>query len=45
MRLLHTSEGKMDKAKGRSEDLADHVGNGADKVSDATKGVKDSMKK
>src|SRR6185312_5375461 len=25
MRLLHTAEGKMDKAKGHAEDLADHV--------------------
>ena len=37
--------GKMDKAKGHAEDLADRVSKGADKVSDAAKGVKDSLKK
>ena len=39
------AEGKMDKAKGHAEDMADRMSKGADKVSDAAKGVKDSLKK
>jgi len=39
------AEGKMDKAKGHAEDLADRLSKGADKVSDAAKGVQDSLKK
>ena len=39
------AEGKMDKAKGHAEDVADSVDKGAHKVSDAAKGVKDSLKK
>lgn len=39
------AEGKTDKAKGHAEDMADRVRKGADKVSDAAKGVKDSLKK
>ena len=38
-------EGKTDKAKGHAEDIADRMSKGADKVSDAAKGVKDSLKK
>jgi hypothetical protein len=44
MRLRHTAEGKMGKAKGHAEDLADHVSKGADKVSNAAKGVKAGRK-
>jgi uncharacterized protein YjbJ (UPF0337 family) len=39
------AEGKTDKAKGHAEDMADRMSKGADKVSDAAKGVKDSLKK
>jgi uncharacterized protein YjbJ (UPF0337 family) len=39
------AEGKMDKAKGHAEDMADRVDKGADNVSEAAKGVKDSLKK
>lgn len=39
------AEGKMDKAKGHAEDLANRVGKGAEKVREAAKGVKDSLKK
>jgi uncharacterized protein YjbJ (UPF0337 family) len=39
------AEGKMDKAKGHAEDLADRVDKGAKKVGQAAKGVKDSLKK
>jgi len=39
------AEGKMDKAKGHAEDMADRVSKGAHKVSEAAKGVKDSLKK
>jgi uncharacterized protein YjbJ (UPF0337 family) len=39
------AEGKTDKAKGHAEDMADRISKGADKVSDAAKGVKDSLKK
>ena len=39
------AEGKTDKSKGHAEDIADHMSKGADKVSDAAKGVKDSLKK
>ena len=39
------AEGKTDKAKGHAEDRADRMSKGADKVSDAAKGVKDSLKK
>ena len=39
------AEGKTDKAKGHAEDLADRVSKGSQKVSDAAKGVKDSLKK
>ena len=39
------SEGKMDKAKGHAEDMADRMSKGANKVSDAAKGVTDSLKK
>jgi uncharacterized protein YjbJ (UPF0337 family) len=39
------AEGKMDKAKGHAEDMADRVDKGAHKVSEAAKGVKDSLKK
>jgi uncharacterized protein YjbJ (UPF0337 family) len=39
------AEGKTDKAKGHAADVADRVSKGADKVSDAAKGVKDSLKK
>ncbi len=39
------AEGKTDKAKGHAEDIADRMSKGADKVSDAAKGVKDSLKK
>ena len=39
------AEGKTDKAKGHAEDMADSVSKGADQVSDAAKGVKDSLKK
>jgi len=38
------AEGKMDKAKGHAEDLADHLDKGAHKVGEAAKGVKDSLK-
>jgi uncharacterized protein YjbJ (UPF0337 family) len=39
------AEGKTDKAKGRAEDIADRVSKGALRVSEAAKGVKDSLKK
>ena len=39
------AEGKTDKAKGHAEDMADRVSKGADQVSAAAKGVKDSLKK
>ena len=39
------AEGKTDKAKGHAEDMADRMSKGADKISDAAKGVKDSLKK
>ena len=39
------AEGKRDKAKGHAEDVADRVQKGAHKVSEAAKGVKDSLKK
>jgi uncharacterized protein YjbJ (UPF0337 family) len=39
------AEGKMDKAKGHAEDMADRVDNGAHKVSEAAKGIKDSLKR
>jgi uncharacterized protein YjbJ (UPF0337 family) len=39
------AEGKTDKAKGHAEDMAAGVSKGANKVSDAAKGVKDSLKK
>jgi uncharacterized protein YjbJ (UPF0337 family) len=39
------AEGKTDKAKGHAEDMADRISKGADKVSDAAKGMKDSLKK
>ena len=39
------AEGKTDKAKGDAEDMADRMSKGTDKVSDAAKGVKDSLKK
>jgi len=39
------AEGKMDKAKGHAEDMVDRMGEGANKVGDAAKGVKDSLKK
>ena len=39
------AEGKMDKAKGHAKDRADRVSKGAHKVSEAAKGVKDSLKK
>jgi uncharacterized protein YjbJ (UPF0337 family) len=39
------AEGKTDKAKGHAQDMADRVSKGANKVSDAAKGVKDSLKK
>jgi uncharacterized protein YjbJ (UPF0337 family) len=39
------AEGKMDKAKGHAEDMADRVGKAVHKVSEAAKGVKDSLKK
>ena len=39
------AEGKTDKAKGHAKDIADRVSKGVDKVSDAAKGVKDSLKK
>ena len=39
------AEGKMDKAKSHAEDVADSVSEGANKVSDAAQGVKDSLKK
>lgn len=39
------AEGKTDKAKGHAEDMVDRVGAGADKVSEAAKGVNDSLKK
>ena len=39
------AEGKTDKAKGHAEDIADRMSKGADKVSDAAKGMKDSLKK
>jgi len=38
-------EGKMDKAKGHAEDMADRVDKGAHKVSEAAKGIKDSLKR
>ncbi len=38
------AEGKMDKAKGKAEDLAENISRGAQKVSHAAKGVKDSLK-
>jgi uncharacterized protein YjbJ (UPF0337 family) len=37
------AEGKM--AKGHAEDMADRVDKGAHKVSEAAKGIKDSLKK
>ena len=37
--------GTMDKAKGDAEDMADRVDKGAHKVSEAAKGIKDSLKK
>ena len=39
------AEGKTDKAKGRAEGLAERRSKGAEKVNDAAKGVKDSLKK
>ena len=39
------AEGKTDRAKGHAEDIADRVSKDAQKVSDAAKGVKDSLKK
>jgi uncharacterized protein YjbJ (UPF0337 family) len=39
------AEGKTDKAKGHAEDMAGRMSKGADKVSNAAKGVKDSLKK
>jgi uncharacterized protein YjbJ (UPF0337 family) len=39
------AEGKMDKVKGHAEDVADRVDRDAHKVSEAAKGVKDSLKK
>lgn len=39
------AEGKMDKAKGHAQDAADSVDKGAHKVSEAARGVKDSLKK
>jgi uncharacterized protein YjbJ (UPF0337 family) len=39
------AEGKTDKAKGRAKDMAARASKGANKVSDAAKGVKDSLKK
>ena len=39
------AEGKTDKAKGHAEDMADRVDKGAHKVSEAAKGIKDSLKK
>jgi uncharacterized protein YjbJ (UPF0337 family) len=39
------AEGKTDKAKGHAEDMADQVSKGAHKVSEAAKGVKNSLKK
>jgi uncharacterized protein YjbJ (UPF0337 family) len=38
------AEGKTDKIKGRAEDLADRASKGARKVSEAAKGVSDSLK-
>ena len=38
------AEGKMDKAKGKAEDLADNISHGAHKVGEAAKGVSDSLK-
>ena len=39
------AEGKMDKAKGHAKDAADRVSKGAHEVSEAARGVKDSLKK
>jgi uncharacterized protein YjbJ (UPF0337 family) len=39
------AEGKMDKAKGQAEDVADRVSKGSRKLSEAAKGVNDSLKK
>jgi uncharacterized protein YjbJ (UPF0337 family) len=39
------AEGKMDKAKGHAKDMAGRVDKGAHEVSEAAKGVKDSLKK
>ena len=39
------AEGKMDKAKGHAENMADRVDKGAHKVSEAAKGIKDSLKR
>lgn len=39
------AEGKMDKAKGHAEDFADRVSKGAGHISEAAKGVSDSLKK
>ena len=39
------AEGKMDKARGHAEDVADRVQKGVHKVSEAAKGVTDSLKK
>jgi uncharacterized protein YjbJ (UPF0337 family) len=39
------AEGKMDKAKGHAKDIADRVDKGPHEVSEAAKGVKDSLKK
>ena len=39
------AEGKTDKAKGHAEDMAERVSKGADQVSAAAKGVKDSLRK
>jgi uncharacterized protein YjbJ (UPF0337 family) len=36
--------GKMENAKGHAEDMADRVDKGAHKVSEAAKGVEDSLK-
>lgn len=38
------AEGKTDKLKGHVEDIADRVGKDARKVSEAAKGVSDSLK-